>query len=106
MHEVFLAAASARRRVFPAVGLSVGMSLASTFNPKPSQAPPPPKVELMADAPGPQYVWIDGYWHWGWGQYAWVAGRWELPPRENAIWMPPRWETQGESLVLIHGYWS
>jgi len=29
------------------------------------QAPPPPQVEVVPVAPGPNYYWVPGYWYWG-----------------------------------------
>jgi hypothetical protein len=43
--------------------------------------PPALRFEQRGVAPGPGYVWIDGYWGYSGGRYAWVAGRWDRPPR-------------------------
>src|SRR2546426_1096897 len=45
------------------------------------QAPPPRRVEVVPVRPGPEFVWIDGYWGWSGPACAWVPGRWERPPR-------------------------
>jgi hypothetical protein len=40
-------------------------------------APPAPRVEVQTAAPGPDYVWQNGYWTLRNGQYEWVPGHWE-----------------------------
>jgi hypothetical protein len=54
------------------------------------QAPPPPPVERVVAAPGPGYVWIPGYYDWAGNRWAWRSGHWERPPRQGAVWVPPR----------------
>ncbi len=39
-------------------------------------APPPPRYEVVGVAPGPGYIWINGYWAGNPGHYRWVRGRW------------------------------
>ncbi|MGA2017990.1 MAG: YXWGXW repeat-containing protein [Opitutaceae bacterium] len=69
------------------------------------EAPPPPQEEVVAACPGPDYIWIGGYWDWSWGHYVWVGGRWERPAHVRAEWVRPRWEHRGDRYVLIKGYW-
>jgi hypothetical protein len=38
--------------------------------------PPPPRYGVMGYAPGPGFVWTDGYWDWRGGRWFWVDGRW------------------------------
>jgi hypothetical protein len=62
-------------------------------------APPPPRYAMIGRAPGPGYVWTDGYWDWRGGRWFWVDSRWLRPPRPRAAWVPGRWvETR-------HGQW-
>ena len=68
-------------------------------------APPPPRVEVFGVAPGPGFVWIDGYWGWGGSRYAWVPGRWERPPRRHARWEPGRWENRSGRYSYRRGHW-
>jgi len=67
--------------------------------------PPAIRVESRGIAPGPGYVWIDGYWGYRGGGYAWVSGRWERPPRPRARWMAGRWETRGGRYYYREGRW-
>ena len=56
--------------------------------------PPPPRHEIIIerDRPGPDYIWVDGYWGGAPGGYVWIAGHWERPPHRHAQWFGPRWE--------------
>ncbi len=69
------------------------------------QAPPPPVREYIVERPSPRYVWIEGYWGWREGRHSWVAGHWELPPRERVEWVGPRWEHRGNGYVFVEGFW-
>jgi hypothetical protein len=69
------------------------------------EAPPQEQTEVVTVAPGPDYVWIGGYWGWSWGHYVWIAGRWERPGHPHAVWIQPRWEHRGGRYVFIKGYW-
>ncbi len=68
-------------------------------------APPRPLVEKRVVAPGPGYVWIDGYHRWDGARYVWVAGRWEMPPRPHAHWVAHRWVKRHGGWVLVEGHW-
>lgn len=68
-------------------------------------APPPARVEVRSVAPGPGYVWIDGYWGYPGGRYTWVPGYWARPPRSRAQWAAPRWESRGGRYYYHKGHW-
>jgi hypothetical protein len=67
--------------------------------------PPPPRVvRVLPPTPGPDYVWVDGYWypvgaghHW-----KWHPGYWTRVPYQGARWYSPRYEG-GE---YFEGYWE
>jgi hypothetical protein len=65
-------------------------------------APPPPRVIVVPARPGPDYVWIEGYWYPVEGHYRWHRGYWTLPPYAGAHWVGPRHEG-GRYYV---GYWD
>ncbi|MFC5863107.1 hypothetical protein ACFPT7_12445 [Acidicapsa dinghuensis] len=67
--------------------------------------PPAPIVERRPVAPGPGFVWIDGYHRWDGARYVWVPGRWDRPPRPHARWVPHRWEHRHDGWVLVEGHW-
>lgn len=68
-------------------------------------APPPPRVEVVYARPGPDFVWIGGYWAWRGGRHVWIAGHYERPPRGHRHWEEPRWERRGGSYIFIEGRW-
>ena len=70
-----------------------------------NEAPPPPRHEVRMESPGPDYVWIDGYWGWDGHRHEWVAGHWERPPHGHGHWEAPRWEQRNGSYVFIQGNW-
>jgi hypothetical protein len=69
-------------------------------------APPAPvQVGVVGRAPGPGYVWTNGYYRWHGGRYVWVSGSWLRSPRVGMIWVQPRWAHQGSNWVFYKGYW-
>jgi WXXGXW repeat (2 copies) len=67
--------------------------------------PPAPVVEVRAVAPGPRYVWIDGYHRWNGRAYVWTPGRWVVPPRAHAVWVPARWVHERRGWYFVEGHW-
>ena len=70
------------------------------------QAPPAAQQEVPTTRPSPSHVWVAGYWTWRNNQYQWMSGRWEMPPRSGAVWIPPRWQPEGSSWRFYEGYWD
>jgi hypothetical protein len=68
-------------------------------------APPPVRVEVRGVAPGPGFIWINGYWGYTGGRYAWVPGRWERPPHPRSRWEEGRWERHGDRWGYRKGRW-
>ncbi len=65
--------------------------------------PPPPRViRVRPAAPGPDYVWVDGYWYPVSGRYVWHDGYWSRPIYPGAHWVGPRHD--GER--FYQGYWE
>jgi len=54
--------------------------------------PPPPGAYVRGYAPGPGYVYRDGYYNYNRGRYNWTGGGWVRPPHARAVWVAPRWE--------------
>ena len=66
---------------------------------------PPPRprvVHLVPRRPGPEYVWIDGYWYVVKRRYQWHEGYWTRPPYARARWEGPRYERE----MYFEGYWD
>lgn len=85
---VLLAAASVFGQV--SIGIRIG-------------PPPPPRVvRVRPAAPGPEYVWVDGYWYPVGNRYRWHEGYWTRPPYAGARWIVPHHD--GER--FYEGYWE
>jgi WXXGXW repeat (2 copies) len=69
-----------------------------------SDAPPAPRVERITVAPGPAFVWVDGFWAWR-GHWVWRRGYWARPPHHGAVWVGPRYVVRGGRHYYSRGYW-
>jgi YXWGXW repeat-containing protein len=69
--------------------------------------PPPPRQEVIVGiSPGPDYIWVAGFWDGTPGHYVWVGGHWERPPRPHAVWVAPHWEKDHDGHYhQIRGEW-
>jgi hypothetical protein len=67
-------------------------------------APPPPVVvvPVRPPCPGPEWLWVDGYWYPVGHRYRWHEGYWTRPPYEGAFWVGPRYD-EGRYFA---GYWQ
>ena len=66
--------------------------------------PPPPQrvVRVLPARPGPDYVWVDGYWYPVGQHWKWHKGYWTQAPYSGARWLQPRYEG-GQYFA---GYWE
>jgi hypothetical protein len=65
--------------------------------------PPPPRVvRVMPPSPGPEFMWVPGYWYPVGSRYRWHAGYWSRPPYPGARWIEPRHDGQR----YFGGYWE
>ena len=69
------------------------------------QAPPSAPVEVVAAAPGPDYVWVDGEYDWNGVTWVWVGGHWGYPPHPHAVWVGGRRWHDGYGWHYQAGYW-
>ena len=46
--------------------------------------PPPSYASDIPPCPGPDYIWVDGYWSQNYGRNTWVAGYWNRRPCGSA----------------------
>ena len=67
--------------------------------------PPPPLVEYIPPAPGPDYVWISGYWWWNGRRYVWIPGHWARRPYPGYVWVRAGWVYRGGRYVFVPGFW-
>ena len=80
--------------MFAQTRFSVGINFGG-----PRYAPPVAVAAYRPMAPGPGYVWVDGYTD----EYGnWVDGYWALPPYAGAYWVAPRYY----SGRFVAGYWG
>ncbi len=71
-----------------------------------ARTPPPPiRVETYGPAPGPGYVWVNGYWGYRANNYYWNSGRWDRPPHGRRYWEQGRWESRGNRYYWRDGRW-
>lgn len=80
--------------LFAAPGIGVGIAIG---------APPPPPHAYYARpaAPGPNHVWINGYYEPVAGRYTWREGYWAPRPYPHAAWVAPRYSGHR----YYPGYW-
>lgn len=65
--------------------------------------PPPPRViRVLPPSPGPEFIWVGGYWYPAGNHYKWHNGYWTRPPYPMAHWVMPRHD--GERYFA--GYWD
>jgi hypothetical protein len=65
--------------------------------------PPAPHVVRVVPArPGPDWVWIDGYWFADGKRWRWHGGYWTRAPYPGARWIGPRYDG-GQ---FFAGYWD
>ena len=64
-------------------------------------------VVVKTDPPERDRVWIDEEWRVRNGRYEYSGGRWEAPPRRDAIWVPGHWKKYGRrGERWIPGHWK
>src|SRR5215510_6160195 len=66
------------------------------------EAPPPPRVYRVAPRPGPEFMWVEGYWYPQGRHYLWRDGYWTRPPYFGAYWVAPYYHRG----VYVAGYWG
>ena len=67
--------------------------------------PRPVHVHAIGVAPGPGYVWVNGYHEYVGGRYIWREGEWVRPPRPHAVWVEHHWVHRHGGYVFVRGYW-
>jgi hypothetical protein len=71
-----------------------------------SDAPPPVQSEVIVGvAPGPNYIWVGGYWARHGSSWFWVRGRWTARPSSSAVWVEGRWDRHPRGYVWVRGHW-
>ncbi len=68
-------------------------------------APPPLRAEVVPAGPGPQHVWVPGYWGWSGAAYTWSPGGWVLPTPGFHSWVPSSWVHHSQGWQMVQGQW-
>ncbi|MGO4211575.1 YXWGXW repeat-containing protein [Terriglobus sp. 2YAB30_2] len=68
--------------------------------------PPPLRYEVAPPTPGPDYLWVDGYWSVSGRRYVWVPGHWERRPYAGAYYTHPHYDHYPEGWRLHEGHWD
>ena len=71
-----------------------------------STEPPAPRHEVIGVAPGPNYVWVDGYWVRTHNRWVWVKGHYEVSPHAGAVWVKGHWDRTPRGWVWVKGHWA
>ena len=71
-----------------------------------SEEPPPIPAYEPPPVPDPNYVWMPGYWAWGYAGYYWVPGTWVQAPQQDLYWTPGYWAYNDGSYGWHAGYWA
>src|SRR5271165_4019747 len=68
----------------------------------------PPALPYYSQPPCPMqnYVWMPGYWAWGYAGYYWVPGTWVVAANPGSYWTPGYWSNNGSSYGWNAGYWG
>jgi len=70
----------------------------------PRVAPPQLRAEVVSAKPGPNFVWVAGYWKWSGGAYVWAPGHW-VKAKPGKAWVAGHWERRGNHWVWRSGHW-
>lgn len=67
--------------------------------------PPPDRVEVITTCPGPNYIWIGGYWTWR-DRWYWRGGYWSARPYPHSKWSHSHWTHEHNGWRYHHGHWN
>jgi hypothetical protein len=72
-------------------------------SPSDAVVPPPPQVEVVPVAPGPDYLWTPGWWSWNGDAWIWFGGYWSYPSRPGHVWINGNFY-HGRGVESVRGY--
>lgn len=101
------------KRILATAALVIGTSLIAPtafgrvdFGISVGGPPPPPQVVgPVGVAPGPGYVWTNGYWDWNGGRWVWIGGNWMVPPHGRRVWVEPYYHPYHHGYHYHRGHW-
>lgn len=93
-----------------ALALSASLAACATAAPPSDRvyvrvAPPRDRVEVIATAPGRDFVWVGGHWRWDGNDWDWVPGRWIRLERGYRAWVPGHWRHDRFGWYWVEGHW-
>jgi hypothetical protein len=95
-----------RKFVLAAIcGIGIGIFSANAAEVVIKLRPPIAIHEHRTVRPSVQHVWVGGYHRWDGNAYAWQPGEWQVPPREHAVWVAPRYTHRRDGYVFVEGRW-
>jgi hypothetical protein len=98
-----LAAATAPAPAFAQVQVGVGVG---PFDVRfATDAPPPMRREIRSPRPGPDQVWIGGFWDRDGDRWAWREGRWDRAEIRGDRWVTPVYRREGGGYRYEPGHW-
>jgi len=62
-------------------------------------------ADVVVPAPGPGYVWIQGYYDWNGERYVWIPGYWGYPPAGFHVFVRGGWVYRGGGYYYRRPYW-
>jgi hypothetical protein len=71
----------------------------------PGPPPAPYVVGAVGYAPGPGYVWADGFWDLQGSRWVWAPGSWMRPPHRRAHWVAAHWVQRNHGWRRVEGRW-
>jgi hypothetical protein len=87
---MLLAGSSMFAQTRVSIGAGFGGHGAGFYQPPPSYA----YASNIPPCPGPDYVWVDGYWSQDSGRNTWVAGYWNRRPFSSEYQVAPRFDNR------------
>jgi hypothetical protein len=68
--------------------------------------PPAARHEVRSARPSKQHVWLKGHYDHNGTDWAWLDGRWELPPAPKVTWVAPRYRSDHGKTRYEPAHWS
>ena len=66
--------------------------------------PPPARVEVISRAPGPDFIWIGGYWRRADTRWDWVPGHY-VRREGGRKWVAGHWAHDRRGWYFVEGRW-